>query len=165
MKKLITPLLLLFIGANLMAQDVEIPANIKFETAADYKANEKLVLESIDWIQNTPITTNPAKRKEISSFLVKWMTGTPTVSLDLVPGLAPMECEQCLIAYMGGWTKYSLQHNSTDKLAGAMAGAESAIAFYKKNKGSLAKSTDIEMMIDLQNKGKLRKYVEDKLGN
>ena len=164
MKKSITLILLLFLGINLMAQEIEIPNDIKLETEADYKANEDLVLESIEWIQNTPVTMNPTKRKEVNKFLILWMTGTPSVSIELVDGILPLECTECLTPFLAGWTKYSLENNySKDRVEGALAGLEQSIAFYEKNKMDLGKSKEMEKLIKLQQKGTLRKHVESKL--
>ncbi len=164
MKNLSTLLLLLFLGTHAIAQEPEIPNNITLETPADYEAVEALVLESIEWIQKTPITENPNKRKELNSFLIKWISGSPTVTIALQQGLAPIECAECLIAFMSGWTKYSLENNySSDQLEGALAGAERAIAFYEKNKGVLGKNSDLEKMLKQQKKGKLKAYVQSKL--
>lgn len=161
--KLMTALLLLFVGGNVMAQELEIPEDIKLETAADYEVTEALVLESIAWLQDNPVASNPTKRKELNRFLIKWISGSPSVTIELLSGLAPIDCPECLISFMGGWTKYSLENDySKNKIEGALAGAESSIAFYEKNKAELGKNSDIEKMIKQQKKGKLRKYVEGK---
>lgn len=155
-------ILLLFIGTNAMAQEPKTPANIVLETRDDYIASEKLVLESIEWAQNTPLTSSPAKRKEVNAFLFKWMSGSPTVTIDLVGGLIPADCSECLMSFLNGWVKYSLENDYSDnKVDCAMAGVESTIAFYEKNKSALGKQSDIEKLIKRKNKGQLRKYVEE----
>ena len=163
MKKSITLILLLFLGINLMAQEIEIPNDLKFETEADYKASEGLVLESIEWIQNTPVALNPTKRQEVNRFLILWITGTPSVSIELLDGIVPLDCSECLIPFLAGWTKYSLQNNySKDKVEGALAGLEQSISFYEKNKADLGKNKEMEKLIKRQQKGTLRKFVESK---
>lgn len=155
--------LLLFVTATVTAQEVEIPNNVKLEKAEDYKENEQLVLKSIAWMQNTPLDENPLKRKQVNAFLLKWMTGSPTVSIELVSGIVPVECGDCLLTFMYGWTKYSLENNyAKDKIDCAVAGAEHTIEFYKKNKDALGKQSDIEKLIKRKKKGKLRKYIKSK---
>ena len=164
MKKLLTTLLFLLITFNFTAQNIEINENIQLESESDYKATEGLVLQGIEWILKNPITLEPEKRKEINGFLIKWMSGSPTVSIELIPKLIPVECPECLMAFLSGWTKYSLENGySKDRIESALAGVERTIAFYEKNKGVLGKDKDIEKMIKQKQKGKLRKFVESNI--
>lgn len=158
-----TLIFLLFVSANLSAQEVEIPNDLKLENAEDYKNTETLVLNSNEWLLNTPVSENPAKRKEVNAFLMKWMTGSPSVSIELVPGIVPLDCADCLMTFMSGWTKYSLENDySSNKVDCALAGAENAIEFYEENKSQLGKNSDMEKLIKQKKKGNLKKYIESK---
>lgn len=153
----------MFISTSLLAQEVNIPKDLKLENAEDYKKTEPLVLRATEWLVKTPVSENPDKRKEINAFLMKWMTGSPTVSIELVPGIVPLDCADCLMLFMSGWTTYSLENNySKNKVDGAVAGAENAIEFYLNNKSELGKNSDMEKLIKQQKKGKLPKYIESK---
>lgn len=163
MNKIKTLLLLLIVSTTMIAQEIEIPNNLKLETPEDFKKTEQLVLNSIDWLQKTLVSENPIKRKEINAFLIKWMTGTPTMTIKLVSGIVPLDCPDCLMSFMNGWTKYCLENNYSENTTEcALAGAENAIAFYKKNKPEIGKNSDMEKLIKQKNKGKLKKYVESK---
>ncbi|MFK7748527.1 MAG: hypothetical protein AB8B65_09060 [Kordia sp.] len=158
-----TLVLLLFVTATMTAQELKIPNDVTFEKAEDYTTYEPQVLESIDWLQRTPASEQSAKREKLNAFLLKWMTGSPTVSIELVAGIVPLECGDCLMTFMYGWTKYSLENNyAKDKIDCAVAGAEHAIEFYKKNKATLGKQSEMEKLIRRKKKGKLRKYIESK---
>lgn len=153
----------MFISTSLLAQEVNIPKDLKFENAEDYKKTEPLVLRATEWLVKTPVSENPDKRKEINAFLMKWMTGSPTVSIELVSGIVPLDCADCLMSFMSGWTTYSLENNySKNKVDGAVAGAENAIEFYLNNKSELGKNSDMEKLIKQQKKGKLPEYIESK---
>jgi hypothetical protein len=163
MKIIKTLILLLFVSTNLMAQEVEISNDLKLENAEDYKKTEQLVLNCTDWIMKTPISESPEKRKSINAFLMKWMSGSPSVSIELVSGIVPLDCGDCLMSFMSGWTKYSLENNySKNKIECAVAGAKNAIEFYEKNKSELGKNSDMEKLIKQKKKGKLKKYIETK---
>lgn len=154
---------ILFVSTSLAAQNVEIPGNLKLETAEDYKQTEQLVLNATEWLLNTPVSEEPYKRQAINAFLMKWMIGSPTVSIELVPGIVPLECADCLMVFMSGWTKYSLENDySKDKVEGALAGAENTIKFYTKNKSELGENSDMEKLIKHQKKGKLKNYMQSK---
>ena len=161
MNKIKMLICLLFVSASLLAQNVDIPSDLKLENAEDYKKTEHLVLNSTEWLLKTPISENPSKRKEINAFLMKWMSGSPTVSIELVSGIVPLDCADCLMSFMSGWTKYSLENDySKNKVECAVAGAENAIEFYKKNKSELGKNSDMEKLMKQQKKGKLKKYIK-----
>ena len=163
MNKIKSLIFLLFVSTSLLAQEVEIPNDIKLENAEDYKKTEQLVLDCSEWLLKTPIAENPGKRKEVNAFLMKWMSGSPTVSIELVSGIVPLDCANCLMSFMSGWTKHSLENDySKDKIECAVAGAENAIEFYKKNKSVLGKNSDMEKLMKQQKKGKLKKYIESK---
>lgn len=163
MNKIKMLICLLFVSTSLLAQDIEIPNDLKLENAEDYQKTEDLVLKCTEWILNTPITENPNKRKEINAFLIKWMSGSPTVSIVLVTGIVPFDCAECLMLFMSGWTKYSLENGySKNDVECAVAGAENAIEFYIRNKKHLKKNSDMEKLIKQQKKGKLKKYIESK---
>ncbi len=163
MHKIITLITLLAISTSLFAQEVEIPNGLKLENAEDYQKTENLVLTATDWLLKTPIGKSPEKRKEINSFLMKWMSGSPTVSIELVSGIVPLDCVDCLMLFMSGWTKYSLENEySKDKVACAVAGAENAITFYEKNISELGRNADMEKLKKQKKKGKLKKYIESK---
>jgi len=163
MNKIKMLICLLFVSANLLAQEVEIPKDLELKDAKDYKKTEQLVLNAIEWLMKTPISENPSKRKEINAFLIKWMSGSPTVSIELVSGIIPLDCADCLLAFMSGWTKYSLENDySKNKVECAISGVENAIEFYKKNKLHLGRNSDMEKLLKLQKKGKLKKYIASK---
>lgn len=164
MEKIKLLALLLFISSHMMAQEVEIPHDLVFENAEDYKKTEPLVLQSVDWLLNTPVLEDIEKRKQINTFLMQWMSGSPTVTIVVVSGIAPLDCPDCLMSFLSGWTKYSLENNySKNNVECAVAGAENAIAFYEKNKSELGKNSDMEKLIKQKKRGKLKAYITSKI--
>jgi len=161
MNKVKVLILMLFVSTGLMAQEIEIPLEMNFENTDDYKNAEQLVLDASDWLLNTPLSEDSIKRKEVNSFLMRWMSGTPSVSIELVSGIVPLDCLDCLMSFMSGWTKYSLENDySKDKINCALAGAEHAIEFYEKNQPELGKSSDMEKLIEQKENGTLKKYIQ-----
>ncbi|WP_127844580.1 tetratricopeptide repeat protein [Psychroflexus aestuariivivens] len=125
--------------------------NIQLKTKEDYAKYESKVIEDINWIMNTPLKKDSQTRKEKSAFLIKWMSGSPTVSIELVSGIVPLGCADCLMSFMSGWTKYSLENDYSDnKVNCAIAGVEYAIEFYENNKSELGKNSDMEKLIKQQ---------------
>ena len=160
--KLFTSLLFISLFALTgFSQTVEIPEDIELKSKEDYKNSESLVKECIDWYHNTPLGDQPDHRKEVSAFLLQWLTGSPTVSIEIASGIFPMDCPECLVTFMNGWTQYALNNDySKDKVAGALAGAQHLIEFYKKNKSVMGKQKEIEKLIKLQKKDELKAHIE-----
>ncbi len=152
-----------FLSSKLSGQSMEIPENVQLTSKEDYKKQETLVLKGIDWIHETSLDKDKEKRKEVNAFLMRWMTGSPSVSIKLVGGIVPMECGECLMSFLAGWTKYSLENNySKDTIENALAGVNRFIGFYEKNKNLLKKTSEVKTLLKKKKKGKLKKYIASK---
>lgn len=122
--------------------------------------NEKIIA-AYNWLLETPLGKEPEKRKSINAFLLKWMTETPKVSIELSQKMVPyMECNECLVVFMGGWAKYELESSSTNKVRANLMGLENVIKFYQKNKSKIGVNKDIEKFIKLKNNNKLEDYIK-----
>lgn len=139
--------------------------NIQLKTKEDFSKHEQDVINGYNWLMKTPIGENPQKRKEISAFLLKWMTGSPNVSLELSEKIVTyMDCGECLMIFMSGWTNYALTTKDlNNKFKGNLAGTKSVIEFYKKNKKALGKNNAIEKFIKLDVNNKLEDYIKSKI--
>ncbi|ASB50409.1 hypothetical protein [Alkalitalea saponilacus] len=156
-------LTLLLISLCITAQEFEVPNNYALKEKDDYAKYEADVLKGIDWLFKTPINIKSDKRKEINTFLMTWMTGSPTVRIEIkqeiVNFLKPNP--DLLIIFLCGWTKYSLESNDyKNKILGNQKGLEAVIEFYIKNKENLKKDNNVEKYIKLQNKSKLEEYIK-----
>ena len=165
MKKTICIALFLFASPLLFSQGFSVPKDYKFETKEDYPRYEQDVINGINWLLETPLTREQAKRKEVNAFLMKWITGSPSVSIELRQEIVTfMDCADCLMAFLGGWTKYALETKDySSKLKGNLAGIESVIAFYQKNREVLGKNKAIQKYIKLQKKNKLEDHIQSKI--
>lgn len=161
MKTFFLSLVLSLTGMGLFAQEFEIPDTFNPKNKQEYATFEPAVLQAIDWLLDTPFNQQKTKRRAVNAFLMKWLTGSPAVSIHLKPRIITFsECPNCLMIFMGGWTKYSLENQDKDELKGSMAGIEKVIAFYTANKQAMGKNKAIEKYIKLKEKGKLKTYVE-----
>ena len=163
MKKVTLTILVLTFSLAAFSQVFEVPKNYKLEKAEDYATYEKDVVACIDWLKKTPVNEQTAKRKEANLFLLKWLSGSPEVQIEVKPGIVTfMETSpELLMVFMGGWAKYSLTNQDFDNnIAGSKAGLESVIEFYTKNRDLIPKDKNIEKFIKLKDKGKLLDYVK-----
>lgn len=137
----------------------------ELKTKEDYAKYEQDVINGYNWLMKTPIDLEPTKRKELNAFLMQWMTGSPNVSIELSQKIVTyMDCGECLMMFMGGWTKYALESKDfKNKVKGNLAGTESVIKFYLLNKKSLGKNTAIEKFIKLKEENKLEEYIKSNI--
>ncbi|MEZ4849835.1 MAG: hypothetical protein R3B93_14705 [Bacteroidia bacterium] len=159
------PTLLFLVLNQVFSQNFEIPKDYSLETASDYEKYEKSIVAAVDWLTEAPVNSNESHRKEVNAFLMKWLTGSPSVSIALTTEIATfMDCGDCLLVYMGGWAKYVIETgDNDDKVKANLAGLESVMTFYQKHKSELGKNKAIEKYIKMKAKGKLEAFVESKV--
>jgi hypothetical protein len=162
MKKLIGILMFTILTSSLIAQEFEVPNNYVFTTKDDFAKYEGDILKGIDWLLKTPINIQPEKRKDVNAFVMAWLTGSPTVSVEIKPEIVSFMKPNAdlLMIFMCGWTKYSLETREyNNKIMGNQKGVEAVIEFYLKNKEHLKKDNNVEKYIKLKEKGKLEEYI------
>ena len=166
MKKITLTLILTTISIGLFSQSFVVPKNYKLNNAKDYAQYEQDVVKCFDWLMQTPINEQTAKRKEANAFLLKWLMGSPDLKIEVQPKIVTFmgTSPNLLMIFMGGWAKYAINTKDfNNKVAGSLAGIESVIKFYTKNKSVLPKDKNVEKYIKLKKKGKLKEYIEKNL--
>ncbi len=148
------------------AQNFEIPKNYVLNVTADYAKYEKDIIACANWMENTPLNLDQQKRIEANTFLMKWLTGSPTVTINMNADIV-VKCSDknsdLLMLFLAGWTRYSLENNySKDQQKGYYEGFKSMINVY--NKGILIKKDkDLENLIEVYNKGELEAWIKDNI--
>jgi hypothetical protein len=157
----LTLLLLIGVSANSFAQDSELLASIP-KTKNGYLKSEKNVLATINWLENTQLNDDAEKHAKQLNLLTEWMATTPTVNVivnkNIVNFRGPL-----ITMFMAGYTKYALENNhSKDELQLNLAGLRTAMKFYK-NKNGLRIDGEMDVLVELENKGQLEQWVKDQL--
>ena len=138
---------------------------IRLETPEDYAKLEPIVIKAFDWLMANPADQEVEQRKAFGAFLIQWLTGAPNVSIALSEKIISYSnCDECLIIFMGGWAKYALESKDFDNpFKGNLAGTESIIEFYQKNKKALGKNQAIQKLMQLQEDGELKSYIKSNM--
>jgi len=163
MRTLTLTLFFISLSTGFFAQNLEIPKNYKFEKTEDYAPYEQDVVNCINWLMATPINEQTQKRSEANAFVLQWLMGCPYVHIEIKPEIVNFigETPDLLTTFIGGWAKYSIESKDYDnKAAGNLAGIESVIEFYKKNKKQITKDKNVENYIKMKEKGTLKDYVD-----
>jgi hypothetical protein len=155
-------LILTLLSLGIFAQEFEVPKNYKFDSAKDYDTYESDVVRCVDWLIKTPVNEQADKRQASNAFLLKWISGSPKVHIEVKQEIVTfLDDGDLLMIFMGAWTKYSIESKAfDDKINGTMNGIESVIDFYIRNKGSISKNKGVEKYLKLKEKGTLKEFVE-----
>jgi hypothetical protein len=127
--------------------------------------SEPALINTIDWLENTPLNQETEKRKLLNATFLSWLTNSPTVTIEVNSKITPLSKKNpdLLIIFMGGWTKYSLQNNySNDALKCNLAGLRSVIKVYQMGNG-IKKDKDIDKLVELDSKNELESWVSTQL--
>lgn len=150
----------------LYSKDFEVPKNYSFNTQEDCKKHESDILKCIDYLENSPLDDFSDKRKNINAFFVKWLSGTPDVSINIrsyVMGLVEKN-EYFLLIFLCGWTKYSLLNSyDNDEIKCNLAGLENVLKVYKMGNG-VTKDLKIDKIVKIKENGNLENWIIEQLG-
>jgi len=155
-------LLLLITGLKASAQDFPVPQGYSLKAKEDYAQYEPNIIASADWLQKTPWTDDPNRRKEVTTFLIAWLTGSPTVNIEINGEVAKLIDKNIdLIAiYMGNYAKYALQHKDNFDKNQANATALRAMIDKYNNEPTHVKNDEMEHIIQLNKDGKLDDWIK-----
>jgi len=143
------------------AQQFTTPENYAFNSRDDFAKYEPQIIQFTQYIELAPVNDLSDTRKEANAFFMKWLTGAPNVSVDLQPYVMNLASnnKQFLLLFMGGWTRYALQHpGKADKLQCHLAGVESILKAYTGGNG-VKEDDAVAELVQLQKDGKLTDWV------
>jgi hypothetical protein len=163
-KQLLVPVILLALSINSYSQQDGLLTSLP-TTKEEFAKSEKAVINTINWLENTPVNQDIDKRKKTNALVIAWITNSPTVTIEINMNTLPFTKKntELLMSFMGGWTKYCLENSySEDKIKGNLAGIKSAIKVYKMGNG-LKSDKSMDKLIALDEKGELEKWIKDQL--
>ena len=155
---------LCLVTAGLSAQELSLP-EVTYVTPSDYLDQQAKVTEAIDYLQHSPANVDQELRERAAAFIITWLEGTPTVTVDLGPIVTPfMSYGESLIIFLGGYTKYTLQAGEhPDPLLANLAGTERVIEYYAANRSIFGDHKELDKLVRQEEKGRLRDWVAREL--
>ncbi len=172
MKKRLTLIVLfaLFIAIPMVkAQTPAAPPDSSiFKDTTNYTKYEGKVKDYIQWFIKSPINKNIVLRNQIATFLLDWITGSPSVTISFGSAANPMEDYKAnqynadlMGAYLGGMVLYELKNpKDQDYVNIETAGLESVLEMIKNNTALLADNKAAKKF-KAMDKDALAKYVKD----
>jgi hypothetical protein len=151
-------------GYNIHAQDrPNFPTELK--TKEDYAKYEPLVKETADWLEETDLDKQPDIRLEANAFIVKWLAGSPTVTITVESHLMKLVDKNPLLIpiYMARYSSYCITNNAyKDELEPTKAGLQAIVKVYKKGIG-ITKDKTLEKLSKAIDQQQLDEYVAKNL--
>ncbi len=145
----------------------EVPENVVLIEKDDYPKYEADVVKATNWLEATDLDKENHKRNLTSAFLLKWITGSPTVTVDISKKLSDIYGKNAdlLMLYMARYSSHYIENKATATKASAIkAGLISIMNVY--NKGiNIKKSKEMLKVIKANEENKLDEYIADKLIN
>jgi hypothetical protein len=169
MKKITQTLLAFTIAVlsvlNISAQTAfEVPVDYQLNVKEDYPKYEADIIAAANWLESNDLNKESQKRKEVSAFVIKWITGSPYVTVSLTEQVSKLygKNSSLLIIYMASYTKHYLENKtSATQFSGTKAALISMMNVYKKGI-EISKTKEMEKLIKLTEENKLDEYITEK---
>src|ERR1700742_2224309 len=84
---------LAFLSLDSKAQSYPVPENYTLKVKEDYAKYESDIIKTIDWLQQTPWSEQP-ERKKANAFVLAWLTGSPDVNLTINSDILMQYCNK-----------------------------------------------------------------------
>lgn len=164
MKRTILLLVTLIMAQFAMAQQFSLPIMPEKLWPSDYAKYETDVLNCCNYLLTADPAFNQPKHEECASFLLRWLSGTPEVSVAIAPDLVDIKNSNLLLAYISAWTRHALEYKEDGGLVCANVAVEDMLRYYETFKGSVGKSKKTEKLLKQQQRGDLAAVVSKAIG-
>lgn len=166
MRKLIPALLitLFFSGISAAQTTFEVPQKVVLESDSDYPKYNNDIINAAKWLEETDLNKETAKRKEVNAFVIKWISGTPDISVAITESLTKLfgENNELMVVYLASYSKEFLENKNATDATATKAALISIIKVYKKGI-AITKNKDMDKAVKAYDENKLDKYMADKL--
>ncbi len=143
------------------AQNFVVPENVSFKEKADYATFESSIIEASKWLEATRIGQEADKRTTVNAFVLQWIEGSPTVTIEL--GKLALSVSEnnpdLLVVLIAGYARYVLENSySKDQAKAYTAAIKSVVNCYQLG-GDLKRNKLIEKVIEKDKEQKLEEWV------
>jgi hypothetical protein len=167
MKRILSFLVIASITLSVSSQTVSVPKNYILEKAEDYAPYQEKVLECMNWFINSNVDQNIELRKEVNTFILKWLIGSPALSVMVTETSKPILDDKdfqytndLLMSYMYGMAIYQLNNpNETDLIYIQEMGVNGVLTLYENNKGLFDKSKALKKYLKLKKDNQLKDWL------
>ena len=144
--------------------EFEVPEDIQLEAKEDYTLYESDIIDAAKWLEETNLDKEINKRTNVNVFVLQWLTGSPTVDLEIGEELIKLvENNTPLLGiYLASYAREVLENKeASTKFSATKAGLMAVMNVYKKGI-QINKNKNLDKLIALTNKNKLDDYIKSK---
>lgn len=165
MKRVFVTLAILLFGEILSAQTFVVPEDYVLNSPQDFRQYEQQIDQCIDYLYQTPLNKQIANRQNASDFFIKWIYGTPDISVVVYKKIIPFIDNKPLFEiFLCGYVKKDFELKTDKQTYDCyLNGIIYVIKFYEKNRKFVRRSASIEKYTKLYRQGKLEQYLKQKL--
>ena len=140
----------------------KLPEKYEWKTVREYKRDEELVFKTLQWLNKTPFNEQLLQRSKANLFVMEWICGSPTISIDIKTSELPFyeEYPDLLFPYIHGIAQCKLKKNPECNEQKAIISGFNAVAFMVSTDPSLNKAKTFRNFIKAYKKDKMANYVE-----
>ncbi|MEJ8818853.1 hypothetical protein [Lacibacter sp. H407] len=156
---------LLLLSVQGFTQSFNVPANYELKQPSDFVKYEKDIIEASVWLRETAFDEQKAKRKEVSAFIFSWISGSPSVNVELNEVILDFDKKNSgmMLLFMAGCARYVLENNySKDIRAKQRAGLRDMVHVYKAGKG-IKKDKKMDKLVKSDEEGTLDAWLDENL--
>lgn len=142
----------------------EVPQNVELKTNDDFTKYETAMIDAAKWLEETDLNKEEDKRKQVNFFVLQWISGSPTVSVEMNVELSKIYGKNVdlLGIYLASYTRNYLENKTTaTKFSATKAGLISMMNVYKKGI-KISKNKEMDKLIKLTADNKLDDYINEK---
>ena len=147
------------------SQEFQVPENVTLNTKEDYVNSEKDVINAAKWLEATQLGKETDKRVKVNAFVLMWLTGSPTVTVELNKFCTDLTDRNphLLGVFLASYARYALENNySKDKLKGNTAAIKGMINCYNLG-GDAKKNKLLDKAVAADKNGKLEDWVKENI--
>ena len=141
----------------------DVPEKYELNSAADYAKYEDAIIHAARWLENTDLDKELEKRQKVNAFVLKWIAGSPTVTIELSEGIGKLcsKNEELFGIYLSAYSRSVLENKkTTTKYLATKASLLAILKVYRKGIG-INKNREMDRLSRMEEENKLDVYIRD----
>ncbi len=149
----------------LFSQQCTIPNNVSLVEKEDYAPYHGLIVDCVDWLETTPFNEQQDKRKLVEAFLLKWLSGTPTLKVSMHMyhmEFISADTEKLLIPFLAGWARSIIESDFKINEYNGMADGVRTVLKILELPEAPKKNRELKRLAKQEKKENLAAYLKQK---
>jgi len=134
--------------------------NENWEEVSAFEANEKTIVNLLEWLVSTPPTEQLLERSAASIFVMEWVTKHPVlhVNVEVGPYNDYLISEDLMLGYLFGNILYALKHEGKIKIEAQRIAGLKSLLFLVERSESYSKNKVFKPLLRANRKGALNEF-------